>query len=459
MGKQADGSAFVRYGDTVMFVTATSKKEPREDKPFLPLIVDYRENTYAAGKIPGGFFKREGRPSEREILVARLIDRPVRSLFPEGYFYDTQIVGLLLSADLENEPDTLGVIGASAALYFSDIPFTTPIGAVKVGLVDGPLRRQPDRQGARAEPPQPARRRHRGRRHHDRSRGQGSRRGDDPRRHRRGPSSPSAGSSRPRRSSIAKLGIKKRRVHAQAARRGQAGRDRSASIGRRPPRRPSRRRARRPTKPPSRRSRSRSPGRDPRGERGRSAEAKELFDKLEEKIARELDPRRRASGPTAGASTTSGRSRSRSASCPGPTARPSSPAARPRPWPRSPWARSRTPSGSTAWARKPRSGSCSTTTSRPSRSAKSASCAGPGRREIGHGALAEKAILPAIPANDTFPYTIRIVSDILEIERLLLDGHGLRRRPGPDGRRRPADHDRRPASPWAWSRKATATPS
>jgi polyribonucleotide nucleotidyltransferase len=137
MGKQADGSAFIRYGDTVMFVTATSKKEAREDKPFLPLIVDYRENTYAAGKIPGGFFKREGRPTEHEILVSRLIDRPVRSLFPEGYFNETQIVGMLLSADLENEPDQLGLIGASAALYFSDIPFTTPIGAVKVGIIDG----------------------------------------------------------------------------------------------------------------------------------------------------------------------------------------------------------------------------------------------------------------------------------------------------------------------------------
>ena len=136
IGKQADGSAFLRYGDTIMFVTATSKREMKEEKPFLPLIVDYRENTYAAGKIPGGFFKRQGRPSEREILVSRLIDRPVRSLFPEGYHYDTQIVALLLSADLENEPDTLGLIAASAALYFSDIPFTTPIGAVKVGYIN-----------------------------------------------------------------------------------------------------------------------------------------------------------------------------------------------------------------------------------------------------------------------------------------------------------------------------------
>ena len=136
IGRQADGSALLRYGDTIMFVSATSKKEMKEQKPFLPLIVDYRENTYAAGKIPGGFFKRQGRPSEREILVSRLIDRPIRTLFPEGYFSDTQIVALLLSADLENEPDTLGIIGASAALYFSDIPFTTPIGAVKVGYVN-----------------------------------------------------------------------------------------------------------------------------------------------------------------------------------------------------------------------------------------------------------------------------------------------------------------------------------
>lgn len=136
IGRQADGSALIRYGDTIMFVSATSKKEVKEAKPFLPLIVDYRENTYAAGKIPGGFFKREGRPSEREILISRMIDRPIRPLFPDGYTFDTQIVALLLSADLENESDTLGVIGASSALYFSDIPFTTPLGAAKVGIIN-----------------------------------------------------------------------------------------------------------------------------------------------------------------------------------------------------------------------------------------------------------------------------------------------------------------------------------
>ena len=149
---QADGSALIRYGDTVMFVSATSKKEVKEPKPFLPLIVDYRENTYASGKIPGGFFKREGRPSEREILLSRLIDRPIRSLFPEGYYFDTQIVALLLSADIENEPDTLGLIGASVALYFSDIPFTTPIGAVKVGYINDEFVINPTK-GQREESP------------------------------------------------------------------------------------------------------------------------------------------------------------------------------------------------------------------------------------------------------------------------------------------------------------------
>ena len=152
IAKQADGSALVRYGDTIMLITATSRREMKVEKDFLPLIVDYRENTYAAGKIPGGFFKREGRPSEREILTARLIDRPVRPLFPEGYYFDTQIVGLLLSADLENEPDTLGVIGASAALYFSDIPFTTPLGAVKVGIVDGSYAVNPTAKELAASP-------------------------------------------------------------------------------------------------------------------------------------------------------------------------------------------------------------------------------------------------------------------------------------------------------------------
>jgi polyribonucleotide nucleotidyltransferase len=117
IAKQADGSALLRYGDTMMLVTATSRKELKEGKDFLPLIVDYRENTYAAGKIPGGFFgAKDGPRSGRSSLPGS--STGLRPLFPEGYFFDTQVVGLLLSADLENEPDTLGVIGASAALYF-----------------------------------------------------------------------------------------------------------------------------------------------------------------------------------------------------------------------------------------------------------------------------------------------------------------------------------------------------
>jgi polyribonucleotide nucleotidyltransferase len=137
MAKQADGATIVRLGDTVVLATACAAKEAKPGIDFLPLTVDYRENTYAAGKIPGGFFKREGRPNEKEILTSRMIDRPLRPLFPEGYGCETQVIGLLLSADLENDSDTLAIIGASASLIISDIPFHTPIAAVRVGYWDG----------------------------------------------------------------------------------------------------------------------------------------------------------------------------------------------------------------------------------------------------------------------------------------------------------------------------------
>ena len=136
IAKQADGSAVVRLGDTVVLATACAQREPRPGADFLPLTVDYRENTYAAGKIPGGFFKREGRPSEKEILTSRMIDRPLRPLFPEGFNCETQVVALLLSADQENDGDTLAIIGASTALSLSDIPYHHPIGAVRVGYWD-----------------------------------------------------------------------------------------------------------------------------------------------------------------------------------------------------------------------------------------------------------------------------------------------------------------------------------
>ncbi|MGH9335192.1 MAG: polyribonucleotide nucleotidyltransferase, partial [Vicinamibacteria bacterium] len=129
----------VRMGDTVVLVTACASKDEREGIDFLPLTVDYRENFYASGKIPGGFFKREGRPNEKEILTSRLIDRPIRPLFPEAWHRETQVIGLVLSTDRENDSDILAVTGASAALYCSDIPFSTPIGAVRIGLIDGKL--------------------------------------------------------------------------------------------------------------------------------------------------------------------------------------------------------------------------------------------------------------------------------------------------------------------------------
>jgi len=139
LAKQAHGSVQVRYGDTVVLVAACSKHKPRENADFFPLTVDYRENYYAAGRIPGGFFKREGKPSEKEVLTSRLIDRPIRPLFPSGFFCETQVIASVLSADGENDPDTLSITGASAALILSDIPFHMPIAGVRVGLVNDRL--------------------------------------------------------------------------------------------------------------------------------------------------------------------------------------------------------------------------------------------------------------------------------------------------------------------------------
>src|SRR5881409_2361039 len=133
IAKQANGAIVARYGDTVILNTACMATKAN-DKDFLPLTVDYRENTYSAGKIPGGFFKREGRPTEKEILTSRMIDRPIRPLFPKGWSFETQVIALVLSADLANDPDVLAVTGASTALHLSDIPFTTAVAAVRVGL-------------------------------------------------------------------------------------------------------------------------------------------------------------------------------------------------------------------------------------------------------------------------------------------------------------------------------------
>lgn len=137
MAKQAHGAIVGQYGDTVVLATAVTSDEAKEGIDFLPLTVDYQEKAYAAGKIPGGFFKREGRPSEKEILVSRLIDRPIRPLFPDNFFNDTQVIASVLSADQTNSSDFLGIICASAALTISDIPFNGPIGAVKIGRIEG----------------------------------------------------------------------------------------------------------------------------------------------------------------------------------------------------------------------------------------------------------------------------------------------------------------------------------
>ncbi len=139
VARQTDGAVSVRYGDTVVLVTAVATKHPREGIDFLPLTVDYQERAYAAGMIPGGFFKREGQPRDPEKITARLIDRPIRPLFPKGFRRDVQIIATVLSADQENDPDVLALVGASAALTISSIPFLGPIGAVRVGRVGGQL--------------------------------------------------------------------------------------------------------------------------------------------------------------------------------------------------------------------------------------------------------------------------------------------------------------------------------
>ena len=137
LAKQADGAVIVRSGDTMVIVTACHAASPRVGIDFLPLTVDYREYTYASGRIPGGFFKREGKPAEKEVLTSRLIDRPIRPLFPNGWFFETQIVALLISADSDNDSDVLAITGASAALALSSVPFEKTIAGVRIGLVDG----------------------------------------------------------------------------------------------------------------------------------------------------------------------------------------------------------------------------------------------------------------------------------------------------------------------------------
>src|SRR5919197_176275 len=139
VAKQADGAVLVRYGDSVVLATVVASKSAVEGQDFFPLTVDYRERAYAGGRIPGGFCKRECRPVEKEILTSRLIDRPLRPLFPKGFRNEIQLIALAVSADHENDPDILAMNGASAAVLVAGLPYLGPFGAVRVGLVDGRL--------------------------------------------------------------------------------------------------------------------------------------------------------------------------------------------------------------------------------------------------------------------------------------------------------------------------------
>src|SRR6186713_1788886 len=137
LAKQADGSVTVQLGETIVLVAAVAATSAKPGQDFFPLTVDYREKAAAAGRFPGGYFKREGRPTEKEILTCRMIDRPIRPLFPKGWYNEVQVQSILLSADGENDPDILSIVGASAALTVSDIPWEGPLGAVRVGRVAG----------------------------------------------------------------------------------------------------------------------------------------------------------------------------------------------------------------------------------------------------------------------------------------------------------------------------------
>ena len=152
MARQADGAVVVTYGETTVLATAVAARSEKPGIDFFPLTVNYQEKTYAAGKIPGGYFKREGRPTEKETLVSRLIDRPIRPLFPEGFRNETQVIATVLSYDLENDSDIVALIGASAALTISGIPFMGPVGGARVGFIDGEFVLNPTQEQMKTSP-------------------------------------------------------------------------------------------------------------------------------------------------------------------------------------------------------------------------------------------------------------------------------------------------------------------
>ncbi len=178
IARQALGAVLVQYGETSVLATAVAEKEAKPGQDFFPLTVNYQEKTYAAGKIPGGFFKREGRPSEKETLTSRLIDRPIRPLFIEGFKNEVQVIVTVLSHDLENDPDVVALVAASAALTLSGVPFMGPIGGAKVGYIDGQYVLNPDHRPDQDQRARTRRRRHGRRRADGRIGGEGAVRGD-----------------------------------------------------------------------------------------------------------------------------------------------------------------------------------------------------------------------------------------------------------------------------------------
>ena len=413
IARQADGAVLATYGDTIVLCTAVVfEKQPKPGLDFFPLTVNYQEKTFAAGKIPGGFFKREGRPSEKEVLTSRLIDRPIRPLFAEGFRNETQVIATVLSHDLENDPDIVAMIGASAALTLSGIPFLGPIAArprrlsstastcstrrstqtreaatldlVVAGTAEGVLMVESRGQGA-------VRGRHARRRHVRPSSLPAGDRGDHragralpPRSRGRSPSRRRSRQDGRRPSSSAASAPSCAEAYAETP---EAGAPRARSTRSRPrprscsrPTRPSRRRLgehvqgprsrRRPRRHPRHRQAHRRPrhqDRAPDRRRGRRAAARPRLGAVHPR----RDPGARASPRSAPARTSRSSTRSRA---------------------------------STA------STSCCTTTSRPTRSARRGRMGSPGRREIGHGKLAWRALRPLLPAKDKFPYTIRVVS-------------------------------------------------
>ena len=415
MAKQADGAVVVRLGDTVVLATACAQREPRVGVDFLPLTVDYRENNYAAGKIPGGFFKREGRPNEKEILTSRMIDRPLRPLFPEGYACETQVIGLLLSADMENDSDTLSIIGASTALVHlrhpvrhaggrgagratgtaqfvvnptsADLKAKSQLNLLVAGTEDAIVMVEAGAQevsGGRD--------------------GAGPRRG--PRRHQADRRASRRSSARGWASRSAPFAKKELDPSVVAEIEGALAEPLLAADADQGQARVLR---------PDEEGEGRVPGVHPRGPAGEEGRVRRRLRRPAREAAASARSSGTAAGSTAAASTRSGRSPARSASCP-------------RTHGSALFTRGETQALVTATLGTSEDSQIIDTVQEaeyrkrfmlhynfpPFSVGEVKFLRGPGRREIGHGALAERALREMLPAEEAFPYTIRIVSDILE---------------------------------------------